>query len=259
MLRGMYVWRLAPVLAAEGGVERMVAKAVAARLSAIWVKVAEGAEAYRNVTDGMAADMSALVAQAQAAGIEVWGWHVPHGATVAAAEAEAVAFGDVARQFGLDGLIMDAESGDEFFRGGLAEAQAYGLAMRAVADRLGKPLAVSSHDIPQNVAGWLPKFNAIALHADLNLPQTYYGASTSVASRVDRAVAGNGHLSLPFMPVGAGFIGLGEGGCASAEACRDRAATFIELCRDRGYPGYGFWHWAGAPPALWDVLRSTPR
>jgi hypothetical protein len=59
------------------------------------------------------------------------------------------------------------------------------------------------------------------------------------------------------MPVGAGFIGLSEGGCASAQACGERATTFIQLCKDRGYLGYSFWHWGGAPLALWEVLNST--
>ena len=152
---------------------------------------------------------------------------------------------------------MDAEGTSDFFHGGLDEARTYGSAMRQVADQLGKPLAISSNDIPQNISGWLPKFTAIASQADLNFPQTYYGASSSVMSRVDQAANGNSHLAIPFIPVGAGFIGLSEGGCASAGACGERATTFIELCKVRGYQGYSFWHWGGAPMALWEVLNTT--
>lgn len=256
--RSMYIWKLGQVVAAEGTVNNLVDKAKRAKLTALWVKVADGASAYANVTGAMAATMNALVARAHAKGIQVWGWQVPHCATVAAANNEATVFGGLANTFGLDGLIMDAEGTSDFFHGGLNEARAYGTAMRAAADSLGKPLAISSNDIPQNIAGWLPKFTAIAQHADFNFPQTYYGASTSVASRVDRAVNGNAHLTIPFMPVGAGFIGLSEGGCASAQACGEKAAIFIQLCKDRDYQGYSFWHWGGAPVPLWDVLNNTP-
>ena len=83
---------------------------------------------------------------------------------------------------------------------------AYGAAMRQIADRLEKPLGISSNDIPQNIDGWLPKFNEIARKAHFNFPQTYYGASPSVTNRVDRAERGNAHLTIPFVPVGAGFI-----------------------------------------------------
>jgi hypothetical protein len=254
----MYIWKLRPILTAEGGANRLIDKARRARLSAIWVKVADGASAYANVTGPMAAKMTDLVARAHARGLKVWGWQVPHCATVHAAQAEASVFQTLAQQFALDGLIMDAEGGSDFFHGGVNEANAYGTAMRQAATALGKPLAISSNDIPQNISGWLPRFNQIAAHADLNFPQTYYGASASVASRVDRAATANAHLTNPFAPVGAGFIGLSEGGCASAQACGERAATFIRLCKDRGYQGYSFWHWGGAPMSLWEVLNDTP-
>lgn len=255
--RCMYIWKLGPVLDAEGGVNNLVDKAKRAKLSAIWVKVAEGASAYANVTGAMAAKMTALVTRARSKNLEVWGWQVPHCPTAAAAQAEATTFHNLAQQFRLDGVIMDAEGGSDFFHGGVAEARAYGTAMRQVANNLGKPLGISSNDIPQNISGWLPKFNEIAQVADVNFPQTYYGASPSVVSRVDKAVNGNAHLTIPFCPVGAGFIGLSEGGCASAQACGERAGTFIQLCKDRGYESYSFWHWGGAPMPLWEVLNNT--
>lgn len=165
--------------------------------------------------------------------------------------------GDLVEEFGLDGMIMDAEGTSAYFHGGLAEAKAYGAAMREIADNLGKPLGISSNDIPQNIAGWLPKFNEIAKKAHFNFPQTYYGASPSVINRVDRAVTANAHLKIPFIPVGAGFIGTAEGGCASASACAERAREFIRLCNDRNYQGYSFWHWGGAPMTLWEVLNTV--
>jgi hypothetical protein len=236
----MYVWKLEAVLAAEGGVDQLVDKSARAKLSAIWVKVADGTSPFTNVSGAMAQTMTNLVTRAHARGLQVWGWQVPHCPTVQAAQGEAKAFGDLTQQFQLDGLIMDAEGGSDFFHGGVGEAQAYGQAMRQAANGLNKPLGISSNDIPQNISGWLPRFNEIAKNADYNFPQTYYGASPSVASRIDRAVTANAQLAIPFVPVGSGFIGTAEGGCASAQACGERATVFIQLCKDRGYQGYSF-------------------
>jgi hypothetical protein len=254
----MYVWRLRNVINAEGSVQRIVDKAKRAKLSALWIKIADGQSKFENVAGDLEDKFKDLVTRAHDKSIEVWGWQVPHAPDEVAAQKEAALLGDLAHQFGLDGLIMDAEGGAAFFQGGVSEAIAYGLAARQAADNLGKPLGISSNDIPQNIAGWLPKFNEIAKQAILNFPQTYYGASPSVQSRVDKAATANAHLSIPFIPVGAGFLGTADGGCASASDCAARAATFMDLCETRGYEGYSYWHWAGAPMALWETLNTTP-
>jgi hypothetical protein len=98
---------------------------------------------------------------------------------------------------------------------------------------------------------------AFARHAHVNVPQVYYGGSPSVASRLERAIKANSMLTLPFIPVGAGWVG-DAGGCATASACAERAATFVALVREKGLGGYAFWHWAGAPLELWETLVKTP-
>lgn len=256
--RSMYIWKLREVLAAEGSAEQMISKAKRASISALWVKVADGTSRYANVEGNTASKFKDLIAQAHNNNIEIWGWQVPHCATTAIAKKEAKLLGDLVAEFGLDGMIMDAEGTSAFFHGGLPEAKAYGAAMKEIKNSLGKQLGMSSNDIPQNIAGWLPKFTEMAKNADFNFPQTYYGASPSVVNRVDRAVTGNAHLTIPFVPVGAGFIGTSEGGCSSASACAERAREFIRLCNDRGYQGYSFWHWGGAPMSLWEVLNTVP-
>jgi hypothetical protein len=255
--RSMYIWKLWEVVDAKGSPQKIIDKALQAKISTLWVKVADGTSPFKNVGNAVAPDFRDLITRAHANNIEIWGWQVPHCETVTIAKKEATVFGNIAGDFGLDGIIMDAEGTSVYFRGGLAEAKAYGAAMRTVADNLGKPLGISSNDIPQNIEGWTPKFMEIAKKADFNFPQTYYGASPSVTNRVDRAVAGNANLTIPFIPVGAGFIGTAEGGCSSASACGERAREFIRLCNERNYLGYSFWHWGGAPMPLWQVLNTT--
>ncbi len=164
----MYIWKLWEVVAAEGSPERIIAKAQQASISSLWVKVADGTSAFRNVGDQVTPNFKDLIARAHQNNIEMWGWQVPHCDTATVAKNEAKVFGDLVEKFGLDGLIMDAEGTSAFFHGGLAEAKAYGAAMRDIADRLGRPLGISSNDIPQNIEGWTPKFTEIAKKADFN-------------------------------------------------------------------------------------------
>lgn len=257
--RSMYVWKLRPIVEAEGSVRLMIDKARRAKISSLWVKIANGDKAYPNVTGDIKEDMSELVDRARDQGIEVWGWHVPRCATSKIAQDEARTVSDIAASFQLDGLIMDAERGPLYFLGDTAEAETYAQAMRQVADNLNVPLAISCHDLPAGQAGWLDKFNLIAAVCDLNFPQVYYGRSPSVENRLTRAEAQNLHLPAAFAPVGAGWIDRkGEdGGCKSASACAERAREFIRLIKDRGYQEYSFWHWAGAPSALWQVLNTV--
>jgi hypothetical protein len=255
--RAIYIWRLKPVLDAEGGVQPMIEKARRAKLSALWIKVAEGASGYsQNVGGSMEDTIRDVIKGCHDEGIEVWGWHVPRCPTGTIAKEEAKNFGEIVDELGMDGLIMDAEGGEGFFQGGVEVAEIYASKMQSVKDDLAKPLGVSSHDIPQNIAGWLPKFNEIASVADFNFPQVYYGGSPSVLHRLTRAEDGNSHLTIPFVPVGAAWVGSG-GGCESASACAERAREFIRLVNEHGYQGYSFWHWHGAPSSFWEVLNTT--
>lgn len=254
--RAMYIWRLKPVVNAEGSVTKIVEKARRAKLSELWIKIADGASVYSNLEGTTGDNFRSLITKCHDQGIRVWGWQVPHAATAAAARAEADTVRDILGGLSLDGIIMDAEGGAEFFKGGLAEAKIYAAAMRQVCDDAGKPLAISSNDIPHNIGGWLPRFDEIAAVADFNAPQVYYGSSPSVLNRLTRAEDANSHIASPFIPVGAAWIGDG-GGCASASATAERGREFIRLVKDRGYVGYSFWHWAGAPMAFWEMLNTT--
>jgi hypothetical protein len=82
-------------------------------------------------------------------------------------------------------------------------------AVRRALDSFGKTLAISSHDFPSNFANF--PFDSFAAHAQVNLPQVYCGGSPSVAHRLDRAIDANHHLTIPFVPVRAGWVGDGGG------------------------------------------------
>lgn len=86
--RHMYVWKTAPILMVEGGIDQMVEKARRAHLSVVWIKIAQGTSTYTNIS----ADPQRFADLRQAfgdAGIQVWGWHVPRCPNVEAAGREA--------------------------------------------------------------------------------------------------------------------------------------------------------------------------
>jgi hypothetical protein len=252
----MYIWRLAPVVRAEIDVATLVRKAQAAQLSGVWIKIADGAQAFENVKGPQAPLFISVRDAMRAAGIAVWGWQVPHGGTPANARAEATACAKLAKEFDLDGVLMDAEAGSNYFSGGDVEARAYAKTLRDALVAGGRGIAMCGNDIPSNFPGY--PFQSLVKYADTNVPQVYYGGSPSVSNRLSRAIEANKKMSkAPFVPVGAGWIGDG-GGCASASACAERAREFIRLVKEHGFPGYSFWHWMGAPAALWEVLFDLP-
>jgi hypothetical protein len=253
--RCMYVWQLKPVLVAEGGIDNFVRKAKRAQFSSVWIKVADGGSRYKNITGEMEEAFKDVVAELGREEIDVWGWHVPHAATSEDAEEEAQLVAGIAHDFGLSGILMDAEAGDNFFRGNATTASEYSKELESLLAAQSKGLALSSHDIPSNFPSF--PFGAFAKHATVNAPQVYYGSSPSVDHRLNRAINANSHVDVPFVPVGAGWIGDG-GGCESAAACAERALAFMKLVHEHQYQGYSFWHWLGVPAKLWEVFFTEP-
>jgi hypothetical protein len=253
--RSMFIWRLGPVVKAEIDVAGMVRKAKHANLSSVWIKIADGLHAFENVAGSQLQTFKAVRSAMRDAGIEVWGWHVPYGGSVENAREEAKVCAKLACDLNLDGVLMDAEGGSGYFTGGKPAATAYASTLRAslVADGMG--IAMCGNDIPNNFSDY--PFASFVEHADSNAPQVYYGGSPSVLNRLTRAIDANKSVRAPFIPVGAAWVGDG-GGCASASACAERAREFIRLAGERGFQGYGFWHWMGAPAAFWEVMFELP-
>lgn len=251
--RNMFIWQLGPVLDSEMGIKNFAKKAKMAKLNSIWIKIAVGASPY---SKNLGNNLHSVRDELESKSISVWGWHEPRCKSVTVAEDEAQVVAEIAEEYKLKGILMDAEkpAEDVFFQGGPTEAGAYGKKLREFLDKQNLGLAICSHDIPHNFPNF--PFEEFAQHAHINAPQVYYGGSSSVQNRLDRAIDANSNLSIPFVPIGAGWIGEG-GGCSSASACAERALVFMHLVRQHGFPGYGFWHWAGAPSKLWEVLFNT--
>ncbi|MBC5764160.1 hypothetical protein [Ramlibacter albus] len=253
--RNMFIWRLAPVVKAEIGVAAMARKAEAAGLSGVWIKIAEGDEPFDNVRPRQLPLFKEVLQALREKKVSVWGWHVPHGGSVAHAAEEGAVAAQIAIDLGIDGVLMDAEGGSGYFNGGAVEADAYASALRSKLSAAKLGIAMCGNDIPKNFPGYA--FDAFVKHARFNAPQVYYGASPSVNNRLERAIKANAHVKVPFVPVGAAWIGTGDGGCETASACAERAREFLRLVDEHGFVGCSFWHWMGAPAAFWQVMVET--
>lgn len=255
--RCMYAHQLKRILTIEGTPDAIAAKAKKAKLSSVWIKVAEGKSRYANITGTMKDNFIKLRDLLKAQNIAVWGWHVPRCVRPGDDVKEAMLVSTIADEMLLDGILVDAESGDDYFRGDANAASAYMTTLRSGLEGQEKGLAISSHDIPSN----FPKFpfSSFAFKATINAPQVYYGGSPSVKNRLDRSKNDpkNKALNIPYVPVGAGWVGP-AGGCKTPQACAEKAVQFMALVKQYGFPGYSFWYWDQAPPELWDVLFKSP-
>lgn len=253
----MYVHKLIRLFSAETTTENIVAKAKKAKLSSVWIKVAEGKSRNANITGTMKDKFIKLRDQLNAQNIAVWGWHVPRCLNPGDDVKEAVLVATICEELKLGGILVDAESGESYFRGTANDASAYMTTLRNALDTQGKGLAISSHDIPSNMPSF--PFASFAFKATVNAPQVYYGGSPSVENRLKRSINDpkNKALNIPFVPVGAGWVGT-AGGCKTAKACGEKAVEFMALVKKNKFPGYSFWVWDVAPKELWEALFNNP-
>jgi hypothetical protein len=259
----MYIWDLQASL--KGGTAAdLMSKAQSAKLSSIWVKIGDGAVPYANTQGNNTQILLDVVARCQVANILVLGYHVPHCPTAAAVQTEVGVCSGAVDDFGLAGIVVDNEDGPGFFTGNADTAAAYGQALQTAMHTRNKISVMSSNDI---ISAHPKSFGSIiGRYIDVNGPQVYYGESPTVQNRLGRAVSENAGIAAPFFPVGAAFVSApsaGDGGCANAQDCAQRAAQFIDLvsqmhqANPSKYPGYGFWDWQEAPDELWNVLTTT--
>ena len=243
----------------DDSLDAFAAKCARARFNSVWVRVGRGAALDRNFSIPGAADIAKAF---RAAGVELWGWHVPFCARAAAARTESDNVWNWAFEFGLDGIVVDAEATPENprFQGGAAQARAYMQPLSAALASAGKGLALSSHDQPP-------------LHSDLPFdefsrwvfdvcPQVYHRGH-DVETRLARSIAGFAPLETGrdfadrYKPTG-NISTRGDVRVGDAKECLAAAGQFIGLAKANGFAGYGFWCLDDAPGAIWDFLAKTP-
>jgi hypothetical protein len=196
--KGWFIWQIPRC---EEGAPPAIAAAQAAQLSHVLIKIAE--RYYPFGYDRAGRDLLPPVVEAlHARGIAVWGWHYIYGEDP---QREAQTGAQRARQLGLDGYVVDAET--EFKRPQMADpARAFMQAVRAALPDM--PLALSSYRFPS----LHPQFpwSTFLEHCDAVMPQVYWEQAHNPDQQLVRTVNEFANPALvgyvrPVIPTGSAY------------------------------------------------------
>jgi len=246
--KGVYTWQLKNCEAADA--EAIAAKAVAANLSHVLVKIADTTFAFgfdRNNIDITTPVVNAL----RNRGIQVWGWHYVKGNDPAGEARIAV---QRCQQLRLDGYVIDAEA--EYKQAGkAAAARTFMTELRAGLPDLA--VALSSYRYP-SYHKELP-WREFLEKCDLNMPQVYWEQAHNAEVQLARSVTEFSNTSLvgyarPVVPTGSAY---GTGGW---RATPEDLRRFFQKARELGLDAAGAYSWDWATSAgntdLWDAVAQ---
>jgi hypothetical protein len=246
--KGFYIWQIKN--SERGDPLAIAAKARAANLSHVLLKVANGSQAFGY--DNSNTDITAPVAAAlRRLGIQVWGWHYVTGDDP---QGEARIAIQRVQQLGLQGYVVDAEG--EYKTP--AKAGAARTFMTALRNNLGNlPIALSSYRYPsfQKDFPWA----AFLEQCTLNMPQVYWEQAHNPDVQLQRSVTEFGNPNLvgvvrPLIPTGSAY---GTGGW---RATPDELRRFLSKCRELGVAAANFYSWDWATSSgnsdLWDAVAG---
>lgn len=233
----------------EGGnPEAIAAKAVAAGLSHVLLKIAD--TRYPFGFDRQNRDLvKPVVAALHNRGVQAWGWHYVKGDDPTGEAKVAV---ERSRALNLDGYCIDAE-GEYKSAGKVAAARAYMTDLRA-----GLPnmlIALSSYRYP-SYHRELP-WAAFLEKCDLNMPQVYWEQAHNPDRQLERCAREFANASLvgyqrPVVPTGAAY---GAGGWV---ATAEDQAVFYMKARELGMLAANSYSWDWATSAgnqhLWNAV-----
>ena len=244
--KGMWIWKTRQT---EGGdVDAVVARAKAAGLRQLWVRVGDSRDGFY-----AAEYLSSIVPKAHQAGLAVIGWGFPflHDPIADAAwSAEAVSWRapDGSR---LDGFSPDIELASE----GVV------LTERRITVYLGE-LRSAAGDMPMIATvyratdarwhGTYP-YRAIAPYVDAFAPMVYWGCVEPGAATLE-SVERLATLK-PVHVIGQGYDAGPEGGRAGAPSATE-TVRFLDVARRSGAVGASLWVWQSMPAEQWEALSA---
>src|SRR3954471_8591092 len=226
--KGMWVWQLAKT--ERGQADAVARRAVAAGVSTVIFKAADGTTRWPQFSP-------ALVAALHARGLKACGYHFLYGRKPAA---EAAVSARIVAQ-GADCLVVDVEGQ---YAGRYAAAQTY---LSKVRTALGADYPLGFTSLPY--VSW---HSAIPYSvflgpggAQVNLPQVYWKDIGAPVDKVfARTIAENTIYGRPLAPIGQLY---GRVSPASVARFRSLAAAL-------GAGGTSFWSWQAAAPSGWSAV-----
>jgi hypothetical protein len=250
--KGMWVWKYRQT---EGGdADAIVARAVGAGLTQLWVRIGDSKDGFYG-----AAELDALVPRAHAHGLAVIGWGFPYlwdPAGDAAWTAEALAWKGPGGAT-LDGFSPDIEESSEGVM--LTEARAR-LYLGRVRQAAGRRLVVATVYRPTDAQWAVYPYTAMAPFVDAFAPMVYWGC-TEPGDAAMQALARLTALR-PVHLIGQGYDMADEGGRTGPPSAAE-TARFLDVARRSGSIGASFWVWQSMDDEQWAALAgfswSSPR
>jgi hypothetical protein len=228
--QAMWIWQLPRT---EGGsVDRIIARARANRIGAVYIKSADAGNRWSQFS-------AAAVSQLKAAGLRVCGWQFVYGNRPLS---EAAA-GAAAKAAGAECLIIDAESA---YKGKYKAATSY---MKELRRRVGSSYPLGFTSFPYVSFHTTVPYSVFlgARGAQVNMPQVYWrDIGTSVSTAMTRTWRENRIYGRPIVPIGQTY----------------QKAPISDIARFRAYarawdaPGYSWWEWSTTSSRQWAALAK---
>lgn len=243
--KGFYVWQIPRCEAGVPGA--IAARAAAAGLSHVLIKIADGATWAYNYDYATKTDLVPPVLQAlREVGIQVWGWHYVRGDDPVGEARLAV---QRSRALGVDGYVVDAEA--EYKRPGKrTAAQRFMQELRAGLPQL--PIALSSYRFPSTHPS-LP-FSEFLERCDYAMPQVYFELAHNPEEQLERSVSQYMALrpARPVIPTGPAY------GRGTWRPTQDELVRFMSRAKAMGLTGVNMWSWEYATKVqyadLWEAV-----
>jgi hypothetical protein len=244
--KGMWIWKTLQTEA--GDVDAVVARATAAGLHHVWVRVGDSQSGF------YAADyLSRLVPKAHKAGLSVIGWGFPYlhdpefdaGWSIQAVTWKAP---DGSR---LDGFSPDIELASE---GVVLTERRITVYLGLVRPAAGATPMIATVYRPTDARwnGTYP-YRAIAPYVDAFAPMIYWGCvepGGATLEAVERLAA-----LKPVHVIGQGYDAGPEGGRTGAPSATE-TVRFLDVARRAGAVGASLWVWQSMPDHQWDALSG---
>ncbi|MFN2608607.1 MAG: hypothetical protein ABR511_12075 [Acidimicrobiales bacterium] len=245
--KGMWVWKFRQ---SEGGdADALVAKAVAAGLHQLWVRIGDSQDGFYG-----ADVLATLVPKAHARGLAVIGWGFPYlydPVGDAGWSAQALAWRG-AGGTALDGFSPDVEMATEGVALTDLRARVYlGLVRQAA----GRRLVVATVYRPTDRLWAIYPYAAMAPYVDAFAPMVYWGC-TEPGDAASQAIDRLSTLR-PVHLIGQGYDMADEGGRVGAPSATE-TARFLDVARRGGAVGASFWVWQSIDAEQWSALADYP-
>lgn len=245
--KGMWVWKYKQ---SEGGdADAIVARAVAAGLRQLWVRVGDSQDGF------YAADvLTALVPKAHRAGLAVIGWGFPYLHDPAADAAWSI---DAVSWRGPGGARLDGFSPDiELASEGVVLTERritvyLGLVRPAAADTLMVATVYRATDARWSNGSY--PYRAIAPYVDAFAPMVYWGC-TEPGQAVEESIERLATLR-PVHVVGQGYDAGPDGGRTGPPSDVE-TVRFLDVARRAGALGASFWVWQSIQDEQWHAVSS---